>query len=264
MKHINLTNWHGSLTDWTKLNYIYGGLDDSYAVKGNLRIDKDLYNYVEYRESKNLLLEQKQINLSPGTEQWVQFNFNVEIGQTYTLANYEPAKSNEVWQCTTLGYTNFTVTPRTFTATTSVITIRCGANSLTSAINYQSKIMIVKGSPAPSGYEPYFTGKKYVVTENLDIVDMGTIEWSYNSSYQVFYTYLSGKKNGRTNLSCDLYTTVAKDYPQLNNMEIAGTPNTNGVNVKNTDYSTTEDFTTAMSGIMLIYELATPVIEVVE
>ena len=35
MKHINITNFEGSITDWTKLNYIAGGMEDDVASLAN-------------------------------------------------------------------------------------------------------------------------------------------------------------------------------------------------------------------------------------
>ena len=48
MKHINITSWKGSITDWTELNYIKGGLPDEYANIANIK-----GNYL--RKSKNLI-----------------------------------------------------------------------------------------------------------------------------------------------------------------------------------------------------------------
>lgn len=54
MKHINTTNWKGKITDYTKFNYIYGGLDDTLADRVNLCIPgTNLYNYV--KKSENLI-----------------------------------------------------------------------------------------------------------------------------------------------------------------------------------------------------------------
>lgn len=35
MKHINITNFEGSITDWTELNYIIGGMEDDVANLAN-------------------------------------------------------------------------------------------------------------------------------------------------------------------------------------------------------------------------------------
>lgn len=51
MKHINLSSWKGSITDWVKLNYIQGGLSDEYADIANLRLN-NLYNYYDASDGK--------------------------------------------------------------------------------------------------------------------------------------------------------------------------------------------------------------------
>lgn len=54
MKHINITNWQGNITDWTKFNYVYGGLDETIADKVNLSIPgTNLRNYI--KKSDNLI-----------------------------------------------------------------------------------------------------------------------------------------------------------------------------------------------------------------
>ena len=49
MKHINLSSWKLSLTDWTNLNYVKGGLADEYADIANVK-----GNYI--KKSENLLI----------------------------------------------------------------------------------------------------------------------------------------------------------------------------------------------------------------
>lgn len=57
MKHINTTNWQGKITDYTKFNYIYGGLDEIIADRVNLRIPgTNSRNYIEQNEYGWLIL----------------------------------------------------------------------------------------------------------------------------------------------------------------------------------------------------------------
>lgn len=57
MKHINIPNWQGKITDYTKFNYIYGGLDDTLADRVNLRIPgTNSRNYIEQNEYGWLIL----------------------------------------------------------------------------------------------------------------------------------------------------------------------------------------------------------------
>ena len=57
MKHINITNWKGKITDHTKFNYIYGGLDEIIADRVNLCIPgTNSRNYIEQNEYGWLIL----------------------------------------------------------------------------------------------------------------------------------------------------------------------------------------------------------------
>ena len=57
MKHINTTNWQGNIMDWTKFNYIYGGLDDTLADRVNLCIPgTNSRNYIEQNQYGWLIL----------------------------------------------------------------------------------------------------------------------------------------------------------------------------------------------------------------
>lgn len=57
MKHINIPNWQGKITDYTKFNYIYGGLDEIIADRVNLRIKgTNSRNYIEQNQYGWLIL----------------------------------------------------------------------------------------------------------------------------------------------------------------------------------------------------------------
>ena len=57
MKHINIPNWQGKITDYTKFNYIYGGLDEIIADRVNLRIQgTNSRNYIEQNQYGWLIL----------------------------------------------------------------------------------------------------------------------------------------------------------------------------------------------------------------
>ena len=105
-------------------------------------------------------------------------------------------------------------------------------------------------------------------TKRLGIVDLGSLTW-YNHSSGVFYADITGLKQTSTvSLLCDIYTIVPAKYnsqwSNMENMSLAKSADNSGANsrvvVKNTNYTTnTNTFKTAMSGVYLIYELATPV-----
>jgi len=137
------------------------------------------------------------------------------------------------------------------------------------------------GSTA-TAYEPYngqtFTvqfgqtvyGGVYDKSGRLTItwgaVDLGALEWFYNSGLQIFYTYIDLtnnvpiKANGLENVKCSIYQTTTHEYVDMLDGEMRGTDDSAGFNIKDLRYSDTATFKTAMSGIILAYELATPIV----
>ena len=98
------------------------------------------------------------------------------------------------------------------------------------------------------------------ITRKYGIVDLGTLDWNANGSYgEGQYEYavvISGKANGVINMICS--TMVVQSTAALNC--IRGRASSSNVSVVSTE-TTKEAFKTAMSGVYLIYELATPTTE---
>ena len=96
-------------------------------------------------------------------------------------------------------------------------------------------------------------------------VDLGALEWFYNGGLQIFYTYLDLtnnvpiKANGLENVKCSIYQPTTHEYVDMLDGEMRGTDDSAGFNVKDLRFSDTATFKTAMSGIILAYELATPI-----
>lgn len=111
----------------------------------------------------------------------------------------------------------------------------------------------------------YYDGDVYesdgTVTRKYGIVDLGSLGWTYSSARQFFYVNLTGIKNA-SGMICPIYSPVGviSDANMQNsaNMTIGQTNNTTEIKIKNTSYSDATAFGTAMSGVYLIYELATP------
>lgn len=227
MKHINITNWQGNITDWTKFNYIYGGLDDELADRVNLRIPgTNLRNY--FRKSNNI------VNLS-------DVIFTYESAQTFFIRVWKSPYS------TLLGYKqgNWSTTAyNTFKFTlTEAITIRIqwGYDSLGFAIkdmdlpagtyyfgcNYSNISNTVTFSnngiykTLPTTYEPYGS---MVMVENVDSnlqpldppkitvfnqVDLGTLAWAYTAIGEPSYfnAHLPNVVNS-IDVSCPLYKSA--------------------------------------------------------
>lgn len=88
------------------------------------------------------------------------------------------------------------------------------------------------------------------------MVDLGTLTWSYMSSSQVFRCTSSPAKN--SNIVCSHYATnnPYETWGQMTDKTIqSGTTDTV---VKDSAYTDATAFKTAMSGVQLVYELATP------
>ena len=194
--------------------------------------------FISYK-SENLVLAQKQIALSAGSEQWVNFIiYNLVVGETYTVAIFTDSVSNEVWQNQTYSYRSITkANPHTFTATATSVTIRVGANNLTNSINYESKLMLVKGSTAPTTYQPYFEGiRDSVVTSvksygaNLFDVDNATYSSSDNWNITTNFWLEAGKTYTIWTNATDhnLFTTGVVGWHSVKNTSYTFTPSQSG------------------------------------
>ena len=112
----------------------------------------------------------------------------------------------------------------------------------------------------------YYDGDEYTsdgkVKRKYGVVDLGSLKWTYYPSKTAFYCTINvmNRKNG--NLLCSKYTKSLQEVSDLNNMEFSYQ---SGVDTtlwfKNTAYTDATAFKAAMSGVMLVYELATPTTE---
>ena len=99
-------------------------------------------------------------------------------------------------------------------------------------------------------------------------VDIGSLAWqvieyqgiSYKVSNSLTSTIKAPTASSETaNIKCSIFKNVSRDELDNFNYVICIDPNKN-IDIIDNDYSTAADFTTAMSGVMLAYELATPIV----
>ena len=118
-----------------------------------------------------------------------------------------------------------------------------------------------------SGNNLYYDGDTYesdgTVTRRYGIVDAGTLSWTFisNSAWNTFYAGVPGKANGRFNVIMSKYS---HDIVYNTDTDKIYDGNLNNTNVYVRDSSFNGDaaaFKTAVSGVYLIYELATPTTE---
>lgn len=105
--------------------------------------------------------------------------------------------------------------------------------------------------------------KKYI--RRVGSVDLGTLDWLYNSTYKRFTNTISGAKGvtggNVPNALISIYSVVdATSVLTTGDMVFSITANGTVV-IRNSNFTTAVDFKTAMSGVILNYELAEPVIE---
>ena len=130
--------------------------------------------------------------------------------------------------------------------------------------------MLEQGQSA-SAYEPY---RDYILGGTANItdgtgdadtaeVDLGTLNWAYSSSNKRFYATLVNAKNVSAtdvaNALCEQYSpyawnTVAPDDTINNAFALTQTY----ITIRDLRYDDTTQFTAAVSGVKLVYEVATP------
>ena len=100
--------------------------------------------------------------------------------------------------------------------------------------------------------------------KRIGVVDLGTLPWGYNSTYEYFRCEFNGalypsNNSIIANIICNKYVASASDsIPSLSSGHIG--LNASGILwVKDLDYTDATAFKAAMSGVMLYYELAEPI-----
>ena len=189
---------------------------------------------------------------------------------TYTLSS-----SNTTTSVTVEGVSG--TMPLTFTLANAITTIQITASGAGEFKNIQ----IESGSSATS-YAPYsnicpisgFTGVnvanvadkvqyfKGLLDGTYGFVDMGTLAWVRNGTYSFFSCQISDKKASASGgIICEKYTYGGgKGDSEMSDVPtgIYAGCNTKEIKVKDTAYTDAQTFKTAMNGVYLIYELATP------
>lgn len=110
------------------------------------------------------------------------------------------------------------------------------------------------------------TAKNYVDYENkkyvqcVGSVDLGTRNWWAMNGYDNSFGATIGGKNGGYNMLCDKYIIDAVAVANIHDKAMTANRADSNVYVKDTAYTDTTAFKQAMQGVMLYYELATPIV----
>lgn len=176
-----------------------------------------------------------------------------------------------------------TTSPATFTIAEDQKYFGCFLNSSNgSVINNVTVCPQLEVGSSASSYEPYtaaevtiplgstvYGGTLDVTTGGLTVdramVDLGTLTWTYNNTSYSFGFFnssaISSRKVGRLlNALCSRYAVNTGNRSNLLNGQISSfnETNANAVCVRDEAYTDAATFKTAMNGVKLVYELATP------
>lgn len=90
---------------------------------------------------------------------------------------------------------------------------------------------------------------------NIGVIDLGTLDWEYNSDYGFMLTRVSGKKSGQGNLLCQRYNLDPNEVWMQGSDGVYGGNNQNNIiYIKDSNFTEPLTFKEAMKGVALIYE----------
>ena len=205
-----------------------------------------------------------------------------DVGYTPTITIYRDGNKVVITNTQPNTPTTFTLTDDKLLEVRMFVTYTNDPNIRTVTF---SDIQIEKDNSVSTTYPPYVStivpiswqseaGTVYggsldvtsgVLTVTHSIIDLGDLSWTYDSAYTRFASSISGGKSYGTAVRtapfiCTCYQTISDGRPlaQVPNNSIYN-GNSNSVYIKTSDYTDAGQFTTAVTGEKLVYELATPV-----
>lgn len=103
-------------------------------------------------------------------------------------------------------------------------------------------------------------------TQRVGVVDLGTLVWRKLSGYEdIYFALVANQAKNTTNYNCSHYTSSSRSYHYLNDMEITGSGGEGKACwIKNTAIGSLDDLKASLQGVLLYYELATPIVTVTE
>lgn len=100
------------------------------------------------------------------------------------------------------------------------------------------------------------------IRRSVGVVDLGTLDWTYNSEYKFMTVAVDGKRAGHKNLIISRYNLSPNEVWQQDTDGVYGGNEQNDIiYVKDLNYSDPAAFKVAIRGVMLHYERATPTTE---
>lgn len=100
------------------------------------------------------------------------------------------------------------------------------------------------------------------IRRSVGVVDLGTLDWTYNSEYRFMIANVYGKRPGPKNLIMSRYNLSPNELWQQDTDGVyGGNEQNNIIYIKDSNYSDPAAFKVAIKGVMLHYERATPTTE---
>lgn len=103
-------------------------------------------------------------------------------------------------------------------------------------------------------------------TQRVGVVDLGTLSWKlFSTTDGIYWALIANQALYTTNYNCSYYTPSPKYYNELNDMEITGAGGEGKACwIKNTVIDSPTELKASLQGVLLYYELATPIVTVTE
>ncbi len=128
--------------------------------------------------------------------------------------------------------------------------------------------LVLRGVPKVDANDNiYYDGDLYQPSGQVDrrfgYDDLGTLDWTLHSS-GIFYTPMPQRKAGATNLVCKYPVSQASTWGAIEDKTCIGNTVSGYFYIRDDSYTDAASFKTAMSGVYLVYELATTTTETTE
>lgn len=145
-----------------------------------------------------------------------------------------------------------------------------GEDTSTTLHSYPLGNVTLRGLPKLNGNALYYDGDSYesngTVTRKYGVVDLGTLNWEKATAYSnipYFRAHPAASVGASTMCICSKYATTSFSVLVSDSGDKTVTTASNGgwIYIKDSAYTDAASFKTAMSGVNLVYELATPTAE---
>lgn len=236
-----------------------------------------------YQTGKNLFNKDtavigKWLNVSTGAEENATINYAlsdyifIKANQNYIITNPNSARSwfydvnkTPVQQINatnfnfpTDGYVRYTINVQTVNLDSVILALGTTLPAYTPFIEIEP-ILETWGDVVGSIYGGTIDIVSGVLTVNRAIVDLGTLNWSYDSQNQRFFTVdlTSVIKKGSSEWMRPLCSAYKSALGTTEDKTVSEYASTGYVYIKDSTYTDAATFKTALSGVQLVYETAT-------